>query len=136
MNAHAAAAASLRAGAAQSLQLGFRDDPGLVDLVTHRVAADRYELDLEVPDMRCANCAGRIERALGAVDGVRSVRVNPARHLVVLEYDPLRIGLSAVLDTITAAGYTPAFVARSVDDPRLVAQRRVQLKRLGIAGLR
>ena len=132
MNAHAA---SLRTGAAESLQLGFRDDPGLVDLVTHRLAADRYELDLEVPDMRCANCAGRIERALTTLDGVSSVRINPARHLVVLEYDPLRVGLSAVLDTISAAGYTPAFVARSVDDPRLVAQRRVQLKRLGVAGL-
>ena len=31
-------------------------------------------------------------------------------------------------------GYTPAFVARSVDDPRLVAQRRAQLKRLAVAG--
>ena len=135
MNAHAAAAASSHTSAGESLQLGFRDDPGLVDLVTHRLAADRYELDLEVPDMRCANCAGRIERSLSTLDGVSAVRINPARHLVVLEYDPLRVGLSAVLDRISAAGYTPAFVARSVDDPRLVAQRRIQLKRLGVAGL-
>lgn len=117
-----------------TLRLGFRDDPGLVDLVTHRIRADRYELELEVPDMRCANCAGRIERALDALDGVGSVRINPARHLAMLEYDPTRVGLGAILDTITDAGYTPAFVARSVDDPRLVAQRRGELKRLAVAG--
>jgi Cu2+-exporting ATPase len=117
-----------------TLRLGFRDDPGLVDLVTHRVRADRYELELEVPDMRCANCAGRIEQALTALDGVSSVRINPARHLVMLDYDPTRVSLGAMLDAITDAGYTPAFVARSVDDPRLVAQRRAELKRLAVAG--
>ena len=118
---------------ATRLQLGFRDDPGLVDLVTHRLASDRYEIDLEVPDMRCANCAGRIDAALKRVDGIDNVRINPARHLVVLNYDPHRIGLGAVLDTITDAGYTPVFVARAIDDPRLINERRSQLKRLAVA---
>jgi Cu2+-exporting ATPase len=118
-----------------ALRLDFRDDPGLIDLVTHRVSAHRSELDLEVPDMRCANCAGRIETALSALDGVNCVRVNPARQLVMLDYDPTRIGLRAMLDAISTAGYTPAFVARSADDPRLVAEHRAQLKRLGVAAL-
>ena len=125
----------MTAAAPAALRFAFRDEPGFVDLVTHRLAADRYELDLEVPDMRCANCATRIEAALTPLDGVAAVRINPARQLVALEYDPSRIGLGALLDAISAAGYTPVFVARSADDPALVAERRAQLKRLGVAGI-
>ena len=121
--------------AAHALQLPFRDDPAFVDLVAHRVAADRYEVDLDVADMRCANCAGRIERALTALDGVERVRINPAQHRVVLDYDPNRIALSAVFDAVAAAGYTPLYVAREVDDPRAQAERRRQLKGIAVAAL-
>ncbi len=120
---------------APSLQLGFRDDPAFVDLVTRPLAKDRYELDLEVPDMRCANCAQRIERALTVMDGVSSVRINPAQQLVVLDYDPGRTTLSGILDAVRSAGYTPVYVARPLDDPQLTAERRRQLKRLAVAGL-
>jgi len=122
-------------GSPDLLRFGFRDDPGLVDLVTHAIAADRRQLELEVPDMRCANCAGRIERALVGLDGVLEVRINPVRHHVVLDFDPSRIGLSALLGAVSAAGYTPIFSARPDDDPRLVAERRSSLKRVGVAGI-
>ena len=120
---------------AHALQLPFRDDPDFVALVAHRVAADRYEVDLDVADMRCANCAGRIERSLAAIDGVERVRINPAQHRVVLDYDPNRVALSAVFDAVAAAGYTPMYVAREVDDPRARAERRRQLKGIAVAAL-
>lgn len=121
--------------AAYALQLPFRDDPDFVGLVAHRVAADRYEVDLDVADMRCANCAGRIERALTAIDGIERVRINPAQHRVVLDYDPNRVALSAVFDAVSAAGYTPMYVTREVDDPRARAERRRQLKGIAVAAL-
>ena len=120
---------------APALALDFRDDSSLVDLVTHPIAGDRREVELEVPDMHCANCAARIEQVLTGIDGVDGVRVNPARHFVSLDYDPRRVALATVLDALTGSGYTPAFLARTSDDPRLVAERRDQLKRLGVAGL-
>ena len=131
MNASAPIAAPL----ASPLQLDFSDDSSLVDLVTHPIGRDRREVELEVPDMHCANCAARIEQALTGIDGVDAVRVNPARHLVSLDYDPTRTPLGALLDALTEIGYTPAFLARASDDPRLLAERRDQLKRLGVAGL-
>jgi Cu2+-exporting ATPase len=121
--------------AAHALQLPFRDDPDFVGLVAHRVASDRYEVDLDVADMRCANCASRIERALTAIDGIERVRINPAQHRVVLDYDPNRVALSAVFDAVSAAGYTPMYVAREVDDPRAHAERRRQLKGIAVAAL-
>ncbi|HEY6598238.1 MAG TPA: cation transporter, partial [Pseudomonadales bacterium] len=121
--------------AAHALQLPFRDDPDFVDLITHRVAADRYEVDLDVADMRCANCADRIERALTAIAGVARIRINPAQHRVVLDYDPSRVALSALFDAVAAAGYTPLYVARESDDPRVRAERRRQLKGLAVAAL-
>jgi Cu2+-exporting ATPase len=117
------------------MALGFRDDDALVELVTRRISADRRALDLEIPDMRCANCAGRIERALTGLDGVDRIRLNPARHHLALDYDPRRMSLAAVLRTIEGAGYTPVFMAQPEDDPRLRAERRAQLKRLGVAGI-
>jgi len=121
--------------AAHALQLSFRDDPDFVELVTHRLAADRVEVDIDVADMRCANCAGRIDSALTTLDGVAQVRVNPAQRRVVLTYDPNRVGLRSVFEAIADAGYTPAYVAREADDDHSRAERRRQLKGLAVAAL-
>ena len=50
--------------------------------------------------MRCANCAGRIELALNALDGVARVRTNPAQRRLVLDYDPNRVGLRSIFEAI------------------------------------
>ena len=121
--------------AAQTLHFPFRDDPDFVDLVTHRLADDRVEVEIAVADMRCANCAGRIELSLNALDGVARVRTNPAQRRLVLEYDPNRVGLRSIFQSIEDAGYTASYVAQENDDDHSRAQRRRQLKGLAVAAL-
>ena len=77
---------------------------------THRLARrSRPEVELDVADMRCANCADRIERLADRARG-RRARAAPIRRNIalVLDYDPNRgRPCAAVFDAIEHAGYTP-----------------------------
>jgi P-type Cu2+ transporter len=114
---------------------GFADDTALIDTVTRRIDDHARQVDLLVPDMRCASCAGRIEAVRELVPGVRQIRVNAARQHVSIDYEPERTTLAAVLTAIEQAGYTPTFMGIADDDPEIKRQRRVHLKRLGVAGI-
>jgi Cu+-exporting ATPase len=58
--------------------------------------------DLPIAGMTCAACAGRIERALKKVPGVRAADVNLALERVRVEGDA---PLPALVDAVQAAGY-------------------------------
>ncbi|NWE73428.1 copper ion binding protein, partial [Pseudomonas gingeri] len=62
-------------------------------------------LELSIGGMTCASCAGRVERALNKVAGVRSVSVNLANeraHLELLgQVDP-----ALLIAAVGAAGYS------------------------------
>jgi Cu+-exporting ATPase len=64
------------------------------------------QMELAVGGMTCATCAGRVEKALGSVDGVTSVSVNLAGEKAYVEF--LRGVVSPVdlIDAIENAGYT------------------------------
>ena len=72
------------------------------------------ELDLQVEDMTCASCVGRVERALAAVPGVISAQVNLATETASLRYLEGAVTPAALIAVSTAAGY-PASVARQSD---------------------
>jgi P-type Cu2+ transporter len=114
---------------------GFADDPAVVETVTRALDGRVRQVDLLIPDMRCAACASRIGAIQDDVPGIRQVRVNPARQHVSVDYEPARITLTGVLNAIERAGYTPSFLAQADDDPLIVQQRRTHLKRLGLAGI-
>ncbi|SEJ50476.1 heavy metal translocating P-type ATPase [Pseudomonas sp. NFACC07-1] len=63
-----------------------------------------HTLELNIEGMTCASCVGRVERALGKVDGVNRVSVNLANeraHLELLgQVDPQNL-----IDAIKRAGY-------------------------------
>jgi Cu+-exporting ATPase len=66
-------------------------------------AATLNAFDLPVLGMTCASCVGRVERAIGAVPGVRRAAANIAAERVHVEGgDP-----AAVAAAIRAAGYEP-----------------------------
>ncbi len=115
--------------------LGLEDERALMELATRPCESGRREFELDVPDMRCANCAGRIETALARVPSVDRVRVNAVRHHISLEFDPNRATLSDIMGAVSAAGYTPVVTPRADDDPALKAEHRTQIKRLGVAGI-
>ena len=68
--------------------------------------AETTERTLEVPvaGMDCAECARHVERAVGAVPGVRSVQVLLASEKAVVGLDPTRADLPAIRGAAAGAG--------------------------------
>ena len=62
------------------------------------------EIDVPIAGMSCMSCAGRVERALAALPGVRSVSVNLANESARLSTDP-GVSTAQVADAVKGAGY-------------------------------
>ncbi len=54
---------------------------------------------LKVEGMHCPKCDARVEKAVGAIEGVASVKANHESDTVTLEYD----GAPATLDAVKRA---------------------------------
>ncbi len=78
--------------------------------------------------MHCASCVGRVERALGAIDGVTRVAVNLATHEVQARYDEQRLrrtdAASRFQDAISNLGYQyEAMSSQPVAEPSAASWR-------------
>ncbi|WP_457571921.1 heavy metal translocating P-type ATPase [Desulfovulcanus sp.] len=59
----------------------------------------------QVKGMTCAACAGRVERALQKVKGVKEASVNLALETVHVEYDPEVVDVGDLIRSVENAGY-------------------------------
>jgi heavy metal translocating P-type ATPase len=80
-------------------------------------------IDLSIEGMTCASCVGRVERALGAVPGVRSASVNLATERARVEVSGA-VNPEALVAAIEAAGYDARELGNSRSDPDAEAARR------------
>src|ERR1700687_5947142 len=55
--------------------------------------------------MTCASCAARIEKRLGAVDGVEECSVNLATHEAAVAFDPARVQPGSLVEAVEETGY-------------------------------
>ena len=86
--------------------------------------------------MHCAGCARSIERAIGALPGVDGVKVNGATARVAVDWRG-RGGtrLAQILEAVRRAGFTPVPLAGQAATAEFQRERRVALKRVGLASL-
>lgn len=63
----------------------------------------------EIKGMHCAACSGRIERVVGAMDGVETAAVNLAAETMALTYAPDTVTLDEVADRIKDLGFEAIF---------------------------
>ncbi len=66
---------------------------------------DNAHIELTIGGMTCAHCPPAIEKALIAVDGVASARINLANRIASVDYDPGRAKVVDLLQAIRAHGY-------------------------------
>ena len=85
---------------------------------------------INVPDMHCSACSGKIRKALDQLSGVDATYFNPARRQVLVEHAEA-LGSLDLLRSIEAAGFTPSLTGAEAHDQR----QKALLKRLGVAGL-
>ncbi len=79
-------------------------------------------LELPIAGMTCASCAGRVERALNKVDGVKLASVNLASERAHIELaqsmDPARL-----IAAVEKAGYSATLPDAPVADPAIALRR-------------
>jgi Cu+-exporting ATPase len=68
-------------------------------------------LDMPIVGMTCASCAGRIEKRLNLLDGVRA-SVNYATERASVTYAPAKLTAAELVATIEQAGYTATLPPR------------------------
>ncbi|EMA59250.1 heavy metal translocating P-type ATPase [Halorubrum lipolyticum] len=60
---------------------------------------------LAVPEMDCPSCAGKVDNALGRLDGVTDAALNPTAGTATVTYDPAVVDEEDVIAAIEGAGY-------------------------------
>ncbi len=68
--------------------------------------AKKYEkARIQVTGMTCTTCAATIEKGLSETEGIAQAKVNFASEQASIEYDPSRVDLARIKDTISELGY-------------------------------
>ncbi|MBM4331699.1 MAG: copper-translocating P-type ATPase [Deltaproteobacteria bacterium] len=73
-------------------------------------------VSLPVTGMTCASCAGRIERGLSSLEGVKKANVNLATERATVEYDPRVLEKEGIIQAIEDLGYG---VSKPVEEEKL-----------------
>ncbi|HEY2667705.1 MAG TPA: copper ion binding protein [Actinomycetota bacterium] len=60
---------------------------------------------LSVPEVTCEHCVNALEGAVGALEGVDSVKVDLDRKDITIDYDDARVGHANFVTAITGEGY-------------------------------
>ena len=115
-------------------QLKAYDNPVVQKRFVH--AQDNFsEVSLILEGIVCAACVWLNERHLAALPGVVDVSINYSNHRALVRWDPDRISLSEILESISRIGY----LAHPYDPDRQQAiiekERKQQLRRIGLAGV-
>jgi Cu2+-exporting ATPase len=85
--------------------------------------------------MHCSNCAQSLRRGIGALPGIQHVDVNLATGRVSVAWDPARLVLDTVLETVTHLGFKPVPLSGEAAVAERQREQRTALKRIGLAGL-
>ncbi|MEI8266192.1 MAG: cation-translocating P-type ATPase [Betaproteobacteria bacterium] len=88
----------------------------------------------QLSGMHCAACAGIIENALAALDGVHEVRVSASAQRATVHWDPTRTRPSRLVEAVQRAGYEAAPDAALAARDLRQQEHRHTLWRLFVAG--
>jgi len=64
------------------------------------------KIDLPIAGLTCGGCAGKVDRALSSVRGVRAVDVDRAGHRALVEAKE-GTSLAALVEAVRGAGFVP-----------------------------
>ncbi len=73
--------------------------------VRQYVEQRRDIMTINVKGMMCAHCEGRVNKAVGAIDGVYFVNADKDRGVVEVDFDDKKVDVEQIKDAITKQGY-------------------------------
>lgn len=111
------------------------DDADFLNAHSITLASDQREIELSVPQIRCAACTWLLERVLGATAGVSQSHAHLGRRTLTIRWHPSEVLLSEILSRLDQLGYTPTLLTDESAFQARKLERRGLLKRIGVAGL-
>ena len=72
---------------------------------TTEKGSPKSKASIPITGMTCTNCAATIEKGLSETEGVKNANVNFASEKATIEYDPTKVNLTKIKDTISELGY-------------------------------
>ncbi|MDH3589208.1 MAG: cation-translocating P-type ATPase [Gammaproteobacteria bacterium] len=111
------------------------DRPAVQRGFVHEVDAHNNEVTLMVDGIHCASCSLTIEKGLSGIDGLKEIHVNASTHHANLSWDPARVPLSRLMQTIADLGFNPHPLRADTRTALNIGEYRAALKRLVVAGL-
>lgn len=91
------------------------------------------EIRLLIEGIRCATCIWLIEKVLGRLAGVSSVRVNYGTQRALIRFDRSRIAPSHIFSSLSSLGYRPRPLTGEATQNGYARERKTLLIRLGTA---
>jgi P-type Cu+ transporter len=119
---------------------------GLVDLTSNNrqdivdgTSLATKEVELSIEGMTCSACSSGIERILKKKEGVLSISVNLTTNRGIVIYDPSKIKLIEIKNSISEAGYSANEVegekTRNIEEERREKEINVMRRKLIIASI-
>ncbi|MBZ0216401.1 MAG: heavy metal translocating P-type ATPase, partial [Fimbriimonadaceae bacterium] len=92
-------------------------------------------MDLIVPDIHCAGCIARIERALNEVPGVTRARVNLGSKRLAVEWETGKANSDTLAQRVRGLGYSvQPFDSGQLANDASEAQGKILLRAIAVAG--
>lgn len=111
------------------------DEPEFLQSHALTLGDDTLEIELSVPQIRCAACTWLMERVIGSFTGITQSHAHLGRRTLTLRWHPSQVNLSAVLSQLDALGYSATVLTDETARRLRKKERRSMLKRIGVAGL-
>jgi len=108
------------------------DEPDLLQRYVHR-DGDCAEATVEIGGIYCSACVWLLDNALGRLDAIESISVNPATRRAVLRWDTSRLSFAELLGEIARLGFKPAPTAAGLQSSENPDEQRGALRRLIVA---
>lgn len=126
--------------AAETMDVSF--DPSRIDFsdIAEKVKelgfsteapSESHSVSLAIGGMHCAACSGRIERVVGALDGVDAASVNLAAESGSFSFAPQKTTQRAIREAIAGLGFTTEPVSKASD--MFEERQKEALERLAVA---
>src|SRR4051812_29840316 len=84
------------------------------------------DVQLEIEGMTCASCAARVEKKLNGLDGVEAA-VNFATETASVRFDPARVEVDELIDTVRRTGYDASLPTELKDEDGGVGELRLRV---------
>lgn len=126
--------------ATEKIQIEYDSDKVSFDDLEKAIKKSGYNLlediiynkvDFKIGGMTCASCAKAIERYVNKLDGIENINVNVATEKATISYDPSKLKLTQIRNTIEKAGYKVLEKGESkesnVDEDKLRKEKEMKI---------